>query len=84
MNGVKISDNHVNVNPRLLAGCSSLNKLYLPIYTDHTTQVIGNFLKDLHVYFELKGVSESLKKPLVVRAVQNPITKLGLVLNIIN
>ena len=54
MNGVKVSDNRVNVNPRLLADCSSLNEFYFPIYSDHTTQVIGNFLKDLDIYFDLK------------------------------
>jgi hypothetical protein len=44
----------VNVNPGLLAGYSSLNELTIPIYSDHTTQVIGNFLKDLDLYFDLK------------------------------
>jgi transcriptional regulator of heat shock response len=37
VNRVKVSDTHVNVNPWLLAGCSSLNKLILLIYSDHTT-----------------------------------------------
>jgi len=77
VNSVKVSDNHVNVNPGLLAGCSSLNELTLPIYSNHTTQVIGNFLKDLDLYFELKGVAESLKLPLAARAVQDPFTRLG-------
>jgi hypothetical protein len=45
VNSVKASENHVNVNPGLLPSCSSLNELTLPIYSDHTTQVIGNFLK---------------------------------------
>ena len=40
---VKLYDNHVNVNSGLLAGCSLLNKLTLPIYSDHTTQVIEIF-----------------------------------------
>jgi hypothetical protein len=76
VNSVKVSDNHVNVNPGLLAGCSSLNELTPPpIYSIHTTQVIGNFLKDLDLDFDLKGVSESLKLPLAARAVQDPFTK---------
>ena len=75
MNSVKVSDNHVNVNPGLLAGCSSLNELTLQIYSDRTTQVTGNFLKDLDLYFDLKGVSESSKLPLAARAVQDPFTK---------
>ena len=44
VNSVKVSDNHVNVNPGLLADCSSLNELTLQIDSDHTTQVIGHFL----------------------------------------
>jgi hypothetical protein len=65
----------VNVNPGLLAGCNSLNELTLPIYGDHTTQDNGSFLKDLDLYFDLKGVAESLKLPLAARAVQDPFTK---------
>ena len=75
VNTAKVYDNHVNVNPGLLASCSSLNELTLPIYSDHTTQVIGNFLKDLDLYFDLKGVAENLKLPLAARAVQGPFTK---------
>jgi hypothetical protein len=75
VNSVKVSDNHVNVNPGLLAGCRSLNELTLPIYSDHTTEVTGNFLKDLDLYFDMKGVSESLKLPLAARALQDPFTK---------
>jgi len=75
VNSVKVSDNHVNVNPGLLAGGSSLNELILPIYSDHTTQVTGNFLKDLGLYFDLKGVAGSLKLPLAATAVQDPFTK---------
>jgi len=75
VNTVKVYDNHVDVNPGLLAGCSSLNELTLPIYSDHTTQVIGNFLKELDLYFDLKRVAENLKLPLAARAVQDPFTK---------
>jgi len=58
-----------------MAGCSSPNELNLPIYSDHTTQVIGNFLNYLEVYFDLKRGSESLKLLLAARAVQDPFTK---------
>ena len=75
VNTVKVYDNHVDVNSGLLAGCSLLNKLTLPIYSDHTTQVIGNCLKDLDRYFNLKGVAESLQLPLAARAVQDPFIK---------
>ena len=60
---------------RTVIGCRSLNELTLPIYGDHTTQVTGNLLKDLDLYFDLKGVSESLKLPLAARAVKDPFTK---------
>jgi hypothetical protein len=75
MNRVWLSENHVNVNRGLLAVCSSLNELSLPIYSDHTTQGTGNFLKDLDLYFDLKGVAESLKLPLAARVMQETFTK---------
>ena len=75
MNTVKIYDNHVNVNSGLMEGCSLLNKLNIPIYSDHTTQIIGNFLKNLDFYFDLKGVAENLKLPLAARAVQDSFIK---------
>lgn len=62
-NSVKVSDRNVNIRPVLVAGCSSLNELTRPIYSDHTSQVTGNFLNDLHLYFDLKCVSEFLKLP---------------------
>ena len=65
----------MNVNPGRLAGCSSLNESTLPIYSDHTTQVSENFLNDLDLYFDLKGVAESLKLPLAARVAQDPFTK---------
>jgi hypothetical protein len=75
LNSVRLSDNQVNVHHGFLASCSSLSKLTLPIYKDQTTQVIGNFLKDLELYFELKGVSENLKLPLAAKAIRDPFTK---------
>jgi len=75
VNTVKLYNNNVNVNSGLLAGCSLLNKLTLPIYSDHTTQIIGNFLKNLDFYFDLKGVAENLKLPLAARAVQDSFIK---------
>lgn len=75
VNGVKVADSPIHVNRELMANCSSLNELTLPIYSDHTAQVIGNFLKDLEIYFDLKGVPENLKLPLAARAVQDPFTK---------
>jgi hypothetical protein len=53
VNSVRVSD---HVNHGLLANCSSLNELTLPIYSDSSSQIVGNFLKDLELYFDLKGV----------------------------
>jgi hypothetical protein len=75
VNSVRVSDNNVHINPHLLAACSPLNELTLPIYSNHSNQVIGNFLKDLDLYFDLKTVPENLKLPLATRAVQDPFTK---------
>jgi len=75
VNTVKLYGNQMNVNPGLLASCSALNDLTLPIYSDHITQFIGNFLKDLVLYFDRRGVAEKLKFPLAARAVQDPFTK---------
>jgi hypothetical protein len=44
----------------------------LPIYSDSSTQIIGKFLKDLDVYFDLKSVSEELKLSLAPRAIHDP------------
>ena len=74
-NSVRVVDNTVHVNPQLLAACSPLNELTLPSYSNHSTQIIGNFLKDLDLYFTLKAVPENLKLPLAARGVQDPFTK---------
>jgi len=58
-----------------LAGCRSLRELTLQIYSHHTTQDIGNFVKELDLYFDLKGLPEILKLSLAATAVQDPLTK---------
>jgi hypothetical protein len=75
VNSVKVYDNRVNVNSGLLAGSSPHNKLNLPIYSNHATQFIEKFLKDLDLCFDLKGVAENLKLPLAARAVQDAFIK---------
>jgi hypothetical protein len=72
VNNVRVSD---HVNHGLLANCSSLNELTLPSYSNSSVQIVGNFLKDLDLYFDLKGVPDNLKLPLAARAVQDPFTK---------
>jgi hypothetical protein len=50
-------------------------QLTLPVYSDNTTRIIGDFLRDLDIYFQLKSVPEKLKLPLAPRAIQDPFTK---------
>jgi hypothetical protein len=52
-----------------------LSELTLPIFDDHATQVFGICLRDLELYFELKGVTENLKLPLASKAIRDPFTK---------
>ena len=72
---MRVSDDSVNICPVLVAGCSSLNELTRPIYSNHTSKVTGYFLKDLHLYFDKKRVSEFLELSLTARAVQDQFTK---------
>jgi hypothetical protein len=48
------------------------NELTLPRYGNHSTQIIGNFLKDLDLYFTLNAVPENLKLPLAARGGARP------------
>lgn len=75
VNSIRLSDNQNIVHHGSLANCSPLSELTLPIFKDHATQVVGNFLKELDLYFELKGVSENLKLPLASKAIRDPFTK---------
>jgi hypothetical protein len=75
INSIRMSDNQLNVNHGSLVNGSPLNELTLPIFSDHATQIVGNFLRELELYFELKGVSENLKLPLASKAIRDPFTK---------
>jgi hypothetical protein len=70
-----VYDTNVNVSPRLLVNNSTLNELALPIYSDNATQIIGNFLKELDIYFDLKSISENLRLPLAPQAIKDPFAK---------
>jgi hypothetical protein len=74
LNSVRLSDSQNIVNHGSLVNGHPLNELTLPIF-DNATQVVGNFLKDLDLYFDLKGVSENLKLPLASKAIRDPFTK---------
>jgi hypothetical protein len=39
VNSVSVAYNNLLVNPQLLAACSPLNELSLPIYSNNSTQV---------------------------------------------
>jgi hypothetical protein len=74
-NDIHVCDTNVNVNPRLLVNNSTLNELALPIYSNNATQIIGNFLKELDIYFELTSVPENLQLPLAAQAIKDPFAK---------
>jgi hypothetical protein len=75
VNSVRLSESSNTVNHGSLAIGNSLNELTLPSFEDHSTQVVGTFLRELDLYFELKGIPETLKLPLVSKAIQDPFTK---------
>jgi hypothetical protein len=54
------TDDNVNASSILRNDISALNELNLPIFSDYSNQIEGNFLKYLHLYFELKEVPENL------------------------
>jgi hypothetical protein len=62
-------------NSNLRDHSNALNEFNLPVFSDSASQMIGNFLKYLDSYFELKGVPEQLKLPLASRAIQDPFAK---------
>jgi hypothetical protein len=48
-NDMHVCGTNVNVSPKLLVNCSSLNKLTLPVYSDNATEIIGKLLKELDI-----------------------------------
>jgi hypothetical protein len=46
--------------------------LNVAIHSDSLTQIVGDFLKDLDIYFDLKAATEKLKLPFAARAIQDP------------
>jgi hypothetical protein len=83
-NDMHVCDTRVNLSPRLLVSCSTLNELALPIYSDNATQIIGEFLNELDIYFDIKLVPESFKLPLVAQAIKDPFAKGWLMQNTIS
>lgn len=48
---------------------SILNDLMLPVFSNSRTQNIAHFIIELDEYFRLKGVTDSLKLPIAMKAV---------------
>jgi hypothetical protein len=69
------TDNNVNASSILHNNSSALKELNFPIFSDNSNQIVGNVLKDLDLYFELKGVPENLKLYLASRAIQDPFAR---------
>jgi len=51
------------------------NNSLLPNFYDSSKQILLHFLRDLDEYYRIKNVPESLKLPLAMRAVTDPIAK---------
>jgi hypothetical protein len=52
-----------------------INELTLPNFHDSSKQIILHFQRDLDEYYGIKNVPESLKLPLAMQAVTDPIAK---------
>jgi hypothetical protein len=75
VNSIRLSESSNTVNHGSLAIGNPLNELILPSFENHATQVVGTFLRDLNLYFELKGIPKTLNLPLVSKAIPDPFTK---------
>jgi hypothetical protein len=49
--------------------------LNVAIHSESLAQTVGDFLKDLDIYFDLKAANEKVKLPLAARAIQDPLAK---------
>ena len=65
----------VNVVSEMFANSAPINELTLPNFHFSSKQILLNFLRDLDEYYGIKNVPESLKFPLAIRAVTDPIAK---------
>jgi hypothetical protein len=65
----------VNVPSDVFANNSPINELTLPKFCDSSKQILLHFLRDLDEYYRIKNVPESLKLPLAMRAITDPIAK---------
>ena len=65
----------VNVPPDMFASNLHLNELTLPQFYDSSRQIVLHFLRNLDEYYRIKNIPESLKLPLAMRAVSDPIAK---------
>ena len=59
----------------VIANNSPINELTLPKFHDNSKQILLHFLRDLDEYYRIENVPESLKLPLAMRAITDPIAK---------
>jgi hypothetical protein len=44
--------------------------LNVAVHSESLTQIVGDFLKDFHIYFDLKAATEKMKFRLAARAIR--------------
>jgi hypothetical protein len=65
----------VNVTSDVFANNLLINERTLTNFYDSSKQILLHFLRDLDEYYRIKNIPESLKLPLALRAVTDPIAK---------
>lgn len=65
----------VSLPSDVFASNSPMNELSLPRFFDSSKQILLHFLRDLDEYYKIKNVPESLKLPLAMRAVTDPVAR---------
>ena len=80
VSGNNVPDISCNENVNALSvvspnGCTDLNELSLPKFSNSAKQVVTHFLRELDEYFALKRTRNELKLPLCFRAIEDPFAK---------
>jgi hypothetical protein len=65
----------VNVTSDVFANNPPIHEFNLPNFHDNSKKIVLHFLRDLDEYCRIKNVPESIKLPLAMRAVTDPIAK---------
>jgi hypothetical protein len=75
VNNIRLSDSSNTVNHGSMAIGNPLHEQTLACFDGHAIEVVGMVFRELDWYFDLEGVPETLKLPLVSKAIQDPLTK---------